>query len=404
MLVLQMDLSIINKIKYSNVLYNIYYHLGSIGLNILKWIVKPHDNLIVINSFGGRKFDDSTKVIYNLMIQDPFFKDFDIVWAFMNPDKFEIPVGRKIKSDTFRYFITLLKARIWISNSGLERGLDFKGRKTFYLNTWHGTPIKKMGSDIDEENPSMKGKSHSQIVDIMLAQGNYDKEIFTRVFINHIKNMKITGLPRNDELVEKDKPEVVALIKQKLGIHIDKKVILYAPTFREYDKDEGSNCILSVPIDFGRWENELGKEYILLLRAHYEVTKNMNIPNSDFVKDVSLWPDLNELMLVSDMLISDYSSIFFDFAITGKPMLTYCYDYDRYASKRGMYFDIRKELDTSDLDSQDKILEEIKNERWKRRSEITKNFRAKYITEYGKGAEKAIEEIKRELNANQLNA
>lgn len=393
-----MNLSIINRIKYSKTLYNAYYYLGSLGLNVLKWIVKPQRNLIVINSFGGRKFDDSPKAIYNVMIQDPYFKDFDIVWAFINPEKFDILVGRKIKSDTIGYFITLLKARVWISNSGLERALNFKGRKTFYLNTWHGTPIKKMGSDIDTDNTSMKYNGSKRIVDIMLAQGEYEKEIFTLVFCNYIKDIKVTGLPRNDELAQGDNPQIIEAIKAKLGITAGKKVILYAPTFREYDKDAGNNCVLRSPIDFKKWEIELGDEYVFLLRAHYEVVKGMKLPKTTFVKDVSSWPDLNELMIASDMLISDYSSIFFDYAVTGKPMLTYCYDYDRYASKRGMYFDIRKELCTLNLDSEDSLLEEIKSGNWKGRAQITEAFRDKYVTAYGNSAENAIEIIKSNLS------
>jgi len=392
-----MNLRVINKIKYSKAFYSLYFYAGSITLNILKWFVKPQKNLIVINSFGGRKFDDSPKAIYNLMINDPFFENYDIVWCFMNPNSFEIQKGRKIKSDTFKYFITLLKARIWISNSGLERGLSFKGRKTFYLNTWHGTPIKRMGSDIAAENLSMKGKGKTKIVDVMSAQSEYEKDIFSRVFNNYIKDIRVIGLPRNDELININKPDIILNIKQKLGIPLDKKIILYAPTFREYDKDEGNNCVLATPINFRLWECELGDKYVFLLRAHYEVAKKMNLPKTDFVMDVSSWQNLNELILVSDLLISDYSSIFFDYAITGKPMLTFCFDYDRYVAKRGMYFDIREELKTKNLDKQDNILKEIKSENWKNRYGITKSFREKYVTDYGQGATKALRIIKDQL-------
>lgn len=392
-----MNLSIINRIKYSKTLYNLYYYIGSFGLNVLKWFVRPQKNLIVINSFGGRKFDDSPKAIYNMMIKDPFFKDYDIVWAFMNPDKYDIPVGRKIKSDNLNYFITLLKARIWISNSGLERGLSFKGRKTFYLNTWHGTPIKKMGSDIDSANTSMKSKGGSRLVDVMTAQGQYEKEIFTRVFHN-MKHMEVTGLPRNDELANNDRPEIIKKIKEKLCIPLDKKVILYAPTFREYNKDQGSNCVFTTPIDFKKWESELGENYVFLLRAHYETVKSLNVPDIDFVKDVSAWPSLNELMLASDMLISDYSSIFFDFAILGRPMLTYCYDLDLYSQKRGMYFDIREALHTKELDTQDKLLNEIKHGDLDKRKSYAEDFRRKYVTEYGDATARVIDIIKKQLS------
>ena len=133
----------------------------------------------------------------------------------------------------------------------MERGLSFKGKKTFYLNTWHGTPIKKMGSDIDSSNKSFGTKGRSR-VDVMLAQGHYEAEIFSRVFNIPFENFRIIGLPRNDELVKNNISKQMELKKQ-LNISLDKKVILYAPTFREFTKDSAHNCIFAPPIDLKRF-------------------------------------------------------------------------------------------------------------------------------------------------------
>lgn len=396
-----MGVSLINKIKYSKIFFNIYYYLGSFFLNILKWLVPTDDKLIVFNSFGGRKFDDSPRAIYELMIKDQRFNDYDIVWAFLDPEKHNIPTGRKIKSDTLKYFITLLRARIWITNSALERGLKFKGRHVFYLNTWHGTPIKKMGRDISSDNNSFTGKSgFFDSVDIMLAQGVYDRDIFSRVFNIPIYKFAITGLPRNDELTKKNNPETIKLIKKKLNIPENKRVILYAPTFREYEKDNNFNCIMTQPLDLDKWEKELSGEYILLLRAHYEVIKIMNVPESDFIRNVSDWSNLNELMVISDILISDYSSIFFDYSILGKPMFAYCYDYDIYTYNRGLYFDIRKELESKGSISVEDIIEELKKGDFIKRSKFSVLFRSKYITAYGDSSSKALDLIADNLNRN----
>lgn len=387
-----MGIGLINKIKYSKILYNIYFYLGSFSLNILKWVVPTNNRLIVFNSFGGRKFDDSPKAIYEAMTADQRFKDYDLVWAFINPEAYDVPIGRKIKSDTLTYFITLLKARVWISNSALERGLKFKGRKTFYLNTWHGTPIKKMGKDIDVSNKSFVGKNGFEAVDVMLAQGTFDRDIFSRVFEIPSENFAIIGLPRNDELVHNNNVSHIAKIKKKLGIDPSKKVILYAPTFREYIKDSGNNCMMAPPIDFSRWEKAIGTKYTVLFRAHYEVARIMDLPHTPFVKDVSSWPNLNELMLASDLLISDYSSIFFDYSILGRPMLTFAYDYDTYAAKRGMYFDIRKELDTQYLHTEDSLLQLLSSDKEINNGSSIK-FQKKYIEEYGAASTKVLDII-----------
>ena len=107
-----------------------------------------------------------------------------------------------------------------------------------------------------------------------------------------------------------------------------------------------------------KWRRMLGEEYILLFRAHYEVAKGLNIVDDDFVREMSGYPQLEDLMIVSDILISDYSSIFFDYSIMAKPMLAFCYDYDRYASERGMYFDIREWLPSAE--NEDELLELLK--------------------------------------------
>lgn len=134
-------------IKYNNSVKKIYTALGSAFINILKIFVKSDDRLVLFSSFGGKKFDDSPRAIYELMRKDPRFKNYRLVWCLNSPEKFDIPDQFKVKADTIQYFIKTLQARVWITNSAMERGLHYCGKNTFYFNTWHGTPIKKMGSD-----------------------------------------------------------------------------------------------------------------------------------------------------------------------------------------------------------------------------------------------------------------
>ncbi len=382
----------INKIKYSKFLFWLYNRLGSIIINILKVFVKTDDKLIVFVSFGGRRFDDSPRCIYETMIEDERFSDYRLFWAFIEPDSFNIPNGNKIRTDTPYYYYMLLKARCWITNSGVERGLSFTGKKSFYLNTWHGTAVKKMGTDLTQNNASFKSKSAR--IDLMLAQGQYDVDLFSRVFGIPVSSFRITGLPRNDELFINNNSEVKHYIKHNMGIPDGKKVILYAPTFREYTKDSGNNVIQSVPLSFERLKRELGDEYVFLLRAHYEVLKVLDIQEDSFLHNVSSYPNLNDLMIVSDLLISDYSSIFFDYSILEKPMLCYAYDYQEYQDKRGLYFDIREALQSYIVD-EDSLIEEVKNaslkpEEYKRR---TVSFRSGFVTEYGDASRKCVDII-----------
>lgn len=384
------SLSLINRVKYSKTIYALYYYTGSWLIRLLKLFVRTDDKLIVFASFGGRKFDDSPKAIYEAMLQDHRYDDYCLVWAFMHPEKFALPRGEKVKIDTFVYYKKLLSARVWVTNSSMNRGLDFTGKHTFELNTWHGSAIKRMGADINSGNTSFHIKGGKRNESVMLAQSEYDVDVFTQAYRMKKEEFRIVGLPRNDELAHVTIENQDAM-KRKLSIPSDKKAILYAPTFREYDKDSGNNVILTPPIDLQLWEEQLGKDYVLLFRAHYEVAKVMGIEDNDFVKNVSSYPNLNDLMIASDMLISDYSSIFFDYSIQGKPMMCYCYDYEKYTVKRGMYFDIREWLPYASDETE--LLNLIKNVDVNLKDEATKKFQKRYVTEFGFASQRSVDII-----------
>ena len=384
-----MKKKITNFIKYNRAVYSIYYFCMSFLINILKVLVKPDDKLILFNSFAGRKYDDSPKAIFEEIKSDPRFKYYHLVWAFHNPQKYDVEGAEKIKTDGIKYFVTALKARVWITNSSVERGLNFKGKNTFYLNTWHGTPLKKMGSDIAAENKSFRSKGKNK-TDAMNAQSKYEADIFSRVFNIPRERFLEVGLPRNDALANYTQ-EQRQIIREKLTLPDDKKIILYAPTFREYEKDENNGCVLVPPMDLKKWEKELGGEYVLLFRAHYEVAKVMDIEENDFVRNMTDYPSLNELMIASDLLISDYSSILFDYSIMDKPMVLFTYDYDKYSALRGMYFDIREKL--SGGSNEDEVIAMLKSGLQHELLTKTAAFRNEYVNFYGHAAEKTVDHL-----------
>ena len=358
-----------------------YIYRAIIGsfIQVLRFFVKTDNRLILINSFGGKKYDDSTKALFEAMRRDRRFEGYRIVWAFHEPSKHNIEGAEKIKTDTFAYFITALKARCWLTNSSIGRGLGFKGENTFYFNTWHGTPIKKMGTDKPDYKKKSKKNTVSK-VDVMTAQSDFEADIFSKAFNIPRENFLMCGLPRNDSLVNYTAEERNK-IREKLGLPADKKVILYAPTFREYERDIAQNCVLAPPMDLSKWEEALKENYCLLFRAHYEVSKVMQVEDNDFVKNMTSYPSLSDLMIAADILISDYSSIIFDFSVMDKVMLHFTYDYEKYSKNRGMYFDIRDEI--SGGDNEDKVIELLKNLDYENEKEKLLKFRDKYLNYYG---------------------
>lgn len=375
--------------KYNKFVNTIYTFFGTILIKILKIFIKPQDNTFLFVSFGGKKFDDSPKAIYTMMRKDPRFVNSKMYWAFKEPESIQEFDGEKVKIDTIAYYILALRATCWITNSNIERGLNFKGRKTFYFNTWHGTPIKMIGNDM-KESKKRQVKLQSSRVDLMTAQSKYEAKINSKAFNLDIKKFSISGLPRNDYLTKFTESEE-RNIKNALNIPENKKIILYAPTYREFERDNNQNCVISSPIDFNKWESELGKEYIILFRAHYEVSKILNFKKNNFVYDVSSYPFLNDLLIISNILVSDYSSIFFDYSILERPMFHFTYDYDLYMNKRGLYFDIRHYIDGSS--SENELLNKIKENSGFRNIQNVKKFKEKFVENYGNSTSVALDLI-----------
>ena len=377
-------------IRGSKFLYDLYYILGSLFLNLLKYLLPVDDKLILLSSYSGRKYDDSPKYIYEQMLKDERFREMRFVWAFEKEDEYPYIKSEKVNVNSFRYWILALKARCWITNVGIERGLNVKGRNVFYLNTWHGTPIKKIGNDLSIGKNVFKTNVKRWRLDVLLSQSSYEVEVYSRVFGLPLAKIELTGYPRNDVLLENRDMDIVR-IKKFLGVGKGKKVILYAPTFRESMVDEKGNFISSPPIEFDRWEQFLSSDFVVLFRAHSAVNKVLNVQSNSFLIDVSMFDCLNDLMLVSDILISDYSSIFFDYSIMDKPMLCFAYDYDRYNAERGLYFDIRKELSDEIIDNEDQLLESILHLDYQKSIQRTIAFRNEYVTEYGHATARCLD-------------
>ena len=169
------------------------------------------------------------------------------------------------------------------------------------------------------------------------------------------------GYPRNDELVAVT-DAACKNMRRTLGIPEGKKVILYAPTWRENQHLPGEGYQFQLPVDFKRWREVLGDEYVILFRAHYFISNSFDfVAFSGFVYDVSQMDDINPLYLAADVLITDYSSVFFDYANLRRPILFFMYDYEQYKHEmRDFYFDIHM-LPGPVLMDQEEVLKTLKN-------------------------------------------
>lgn len=380
-------------VKNNKLIYALYFHVGSALLRFIGLFVKTDPNLILFISYGGQKYDDSPRVVYEYLKENPVSAKHRLVWAFIAPEQFP-QVLDKVRVDTPRYYITALRAGIWITNSSASRGLNFKKKQTRNYMFTHGmTGIKKIGADIQSADKAFK-IGFEEHFDAIFVEGKKEIPLLVQAWGKNPEVFRTTGLPRNDDLATVTEEEIRS-IKARLGVPANKKVILYAPTFREFSRaDDGRNA-LGIPIDFKKWEAALGEEYVMLITAHYEVAKLLDeLPKNDFVINAFKYPVLNDLIKVSDILISDYSSIVFDYAIMERPILCYGYDYDSYSVERGLYTDLEELFYDGVLRTEDVLLNAVVNMDYDAECAYTREkIKNEYLASYGDAAEKAVRVI-----------
>ena len=363
-------------LKHNAVLQKIYRVVMSFVFRVWGTALPLDDSLVLFVSFMGMGFNDSPKTVYDFMKSHEEFMGLKCVWAFEHPEKY--PDLETVKIDTIEYFKTAMRAGYWITNTNIERGLRFKKEKQVYLNTWHGIALKHIGNDV-----AGRSDYNFDTVDYLVVSGDYDEKVWKSAFNADEKTYLRCGMPRNEELwlAEEKKKRVM---KEKLGIPADKRVILYAPTWRE-STDGGRSYEIKPPIHFDVWKRELGDQYIVLFRAHHQTTRVLGVKYDEFVRDVSDYPAVNDLMIASDLLITDYSAIAFDYSILCKPIFCYAYDYETYLAERGTYFDLDDYYPNRSCRKEDELLNRIKKIDYRAECENTRRFRDRFI-QYGIGA------------------
>lgn len=366
----------------------IQYAYKKIASNLFRFIgsfLKTEDDLILINSMAGKTYGDSPRILYESMCNDPRFKGHRYVWAFEQPDKYEIDGASKIKIDTWKYFLTALRAKVWITSVNIERGLTFKKKGTIYINTWHGAGTKKIGNACSGRNDY-----NLSSVNLMLTQSKFENSIFIQDFKCMPDSLRMIGFPRNDELfhindIDKERN------RKELGIPDDKKVILYAPTWRD-SKDGGLSYRVEPPIDIDKWRRIFSDKYVLLFRMH-PFTTIFKMEYDDFARDVSTIVNLNKVLSVTDVLITDYSTIVYDSAVARIPFICFGFDYEQYYKERGFYFDLNEVYPGGVLHNEDEVIAKIPDLVEGKDKDKYEAFRKKYIEAGGDSTERVLNEL-----------
>lgn len=338
--------------------------------------MKVNDKQIIFSSFQGRLYSCSPKAIYEYMISNPQFDDYKFIWAFNKPEQKQslFTDGRTVlvKYNSKDFFKYLASSKYWIFNFKTPEYF-IKKENQIFLQCWHGTPLKRIGMDIEVDGNAAtdKKKIHESYLndakkyDYFISPSRYSTERFVSSFglkLLDKENIIIEqGYPRNDKLKNFDADDIME-IKRKLNISSDKKVILYCPTFRDDQYKPGVGHTYQLGINLLRLKEKLGDGYFLLLRLHYLVSNKIDISQfKGFALDVSSYDDINDLYLISDVLVTDYSSVFFDFANLNRPMIFYMYDRELYqGTLRDFYLDL-KDIPGPIIEDECKLIEALRN-------------------------------------------
>jgi CDP-glycerol glycerophosphotransferase (TagB/SpsB family)/glycosyltransferase involved in cell wall biosynthesis len=258
------------------------------------------------------------------------------VWVVGKGRADSLPAGvDHVVAGSARYLRTMARAKYLVNNVNFPYELS-KRPGSVLLQTQHGTPLKKMGLDLRDYPVAAAGFNFDRLVeqcerwDFLVSPNPHTTEVFTRVFPGHYEVLP-TGYPRADRLVNATADEVRQL-REALGIEPGHTAVLYAPTHRDWQDTA------ELLLDPEQLAAQLGGDHVLLVRAHYfDAPGTMELPK---VRDVSTYPSVEELCLAADVLITDYSSVMFDYATLDRPIVIYAPDWEKYRQSRGVYFDL----------------------------------------------------------------
>lgn len=333
-------------------------------------IIPVSRNTIIFESNMGRNYTGNPKCIYEEMVRMGLDKKYRCYIVLDDTSTYVPGNAKKIKRTRTRYFMIMGIAGIWVCDCR-QPNYIIKRDKVRYIQTWHGTPLKKLAMDMESVNMAgetnierykQKFYKNTRTWDYLISQNYFSTEIFKRAFAFDKTVLEI-GYPRNDILFFGNNKEYITELKNKMGLPLDKKVILYAPTWRDNEYYEKGAYKFTQALEFDQFREKLGNEYVCIVKYHYLVKENLDWSAYEgFVYKYDMCEDIAQLYLVSDILVTDYSSVMFDYSILRRPMVFFTYDLDEYKDNlRGFYFDFLEEAPGPITQTTDELIDSLLN-------------------------------------------
>ncbi len=318
--------------------------LGTKLLRVAAWaICRPlpvQKNKVVVSNFYGRGYADNPKAIVDELLARG--AQLRIIWLLAGSVENDLPAGvEACPRGGFWEVYHLTTARVWIDNC--RKGAWYKKKGQLYVQTWHGFALKQIERDVLHRlhpKDEAYGIRDSSQIDLLLSNSSAMTKIFQRCFW-YQGEIGEFGSPRNDALLH-PAPSAMEKVYKALGIPADRRIVLYAPTFREDDSLQAYGVELQ-PLRQALAQR-FGGEWVVVQRLHPKVAaKAVQLQwDGETVLDATHYSDLQELLTAADAVVTDYSSLMFDFGLTGKPCFLYWPDLESYRMERNFYLELEE--------------------------------------------------------------
>ena len=377
----------------------------------------PLRDAIVFTSFHGKQCADNPRGIADELRRRDDGRDH--IWALADWSTPAPPGASAVLIGTRAYFAALGRSRYVIANDHIPRPFRKRAGQR-YVQTWHGTPLKHIGYDIAAPKFASGARYFEFMAgdvaqwDLLLSPNPFSTPIMAQAF-RYTGEICESGYPRNDVLLAADvisgqpggPADRAADVRRRLGLPAGQRVAMYVPTWRDNQHDASGSYRLDFQLDIEAAARRLAADYVLLIRGHHLMAAGIPAQTwPGFALDVTGYPDIADLLLVTDVLITDYSSVMFDFASTGRPMLFFTYDLAQYRDElRGFYFDFEAGAPGPLLASSDEVIAALSD-----LDAVAATYRPAYVAfaarfcplDDGKASARACDRIFAGLNCHQV--
>jgi len=344
------------------------------------------ENRILFESFHGKTISDSPYYILLELLNSEDVQKFEIYYASITPkehirfvQKNHLPI-KIVNVDSFKYAKILATSKYLVNNSSFP-AYFIRRNEQIYLQTWHGTPLKTLGKEMRLGIESMYNVQHNFMqANYIMFPNEYTRDIIMSDYnLTSLYTGKIAmlGYPRNIEFLTKNN---TSKLRDRYELDRNTKNIAYMPTWRgtsNHDISIAEYCAEVMNI-FSYIDEHLSEGQCIWVNFHplvaqsFEVLQYEHIRN--FPNDVDNYVFLNEM----DLLITDYSSVFFDYSLTYRPIILFMYDFDSYLSDRGIYLDL-KELPFTKVFSAEELISCLNNHTYECNSYINSDYANEFL-------------------------